>query len=122
MVSLTDEFASSRPSSCPFAPQIDTIVYNLTVNLRNAQDQFTINFGPAITVNVRFTYTGPGFSFDTSVPLTIPFGASLAVFQYTRSEWNNFFGSECQEESFIPQCIISVDNATVSPTSLLQLC
>jgi hypothetical protein len=122
MVSLTDEFASSRASSCPFAPQIDTIVYNLTVDLRNAQDQFTINFGPAITVNVRFTYTGPGFSFDTSVPLTIPFGASLAVFQYTRSEWNNFFGSECQEESFIPQCIISVDNATVSPTSLLQLC
>jgi hypothetical protein len=121
-VTVDDEFIRTQASSCPFAPQIDSEIYRILVTVLDVNGFPATNFGPTITANVRFTLTSPFFTFDTTVPVSVPFGSSQGVFEYTRSEYNNFFGNECQEETFIPQCIVSVDNATLDAFSPLSQC
>ena len=121
-VLVNDEFVRTQPTTCPFAPQIDTEIYRIAVSVRDINDVPTTNFGPPIVVTVRFEYRGPSFSQDFNLPITVPFGASTAEYVYPRSEWNNFFGNECSEETQTPQCIVSVSNATLIPLSNLATC
>jgi small nuclear ribonucleoprotein (snRNP)-like protein len=122
LVSVDDVFVRTTPSSCPFAPQIDSEIYKIVVSVTNLAGITTTNFGPPITVNVRFTYTGPSFGQDFTIPISVPFGSSIGEYTYTQSAWNNFFGSECSQETQIPQCVVSVQNATLSVISPLTLC
>jgi small nuclear ribonucleoprotein (snRNP)-like protein len=122
LVSVADEFVTTTPSSCPFAPQIDSEIYKIVVSVTDLAGLPTTNFGAPITANIRFTYTSPSFSQTFTIPVSIPFGSSTGEYTYTKSEWNNFFGSECSEETQIPECVVSVENATLSVTSPLTSC
>jgi len=122
-VSVDDEFFGTQPSSCPFAPSLPTEVRRVTVSLFDAQGVSTINFGPNVVTTLRFTFF-PAFggSSDFNINVTIPFGSSTATYLYNSVEYNNFFGTECQEERIELQCVVSVTNASVLPTSFIQPC
>jgi hypothetical protein len=121
-VTVDDEFVRFETSSCPFG-FIDNEVRRTTVSLFDAQGVPTTNFGPDVVADIRYTfYPAFGGSQTTSINIVIPFGASNGSFTYNAVEYNNFFGNECTEERLEIDCVISVTNASVLPTSFIQPC
>jgi hypothetical protein len=122
-VTVDDEFVGQQASSCPFAPSLPTEVRRTTVSLFNAQAVPTINFGPNVVANIRYTfYPAFGGSQTTNINIVIPFGASTANFTYNAVEYSNFFGNECTEERLEIDCVVSVTNASLLPISFIQSC
>lgn len=122
-VSVSEEVFGTQPSSCPFAPNFPSVVNRVTVNLFDAQGVPTQNFGPNVVTRVLFQFFGAeGGSSEFTINITIPFGASSATFDYLASEYNNIFGTECQEETTFLDCVVSVTNALLLPTSPIPAC
>ena len=124
-VLVDNEFERSEPTTCPFDPFApDTEIWRTKVFLQDALGNSQINEGDDVVVLVRFViFPCFGGSQTFNVTITIPFGESSAFYEYNRVEFLDCgFGSECFQEVQEAECVISVTNASLSPTSNLLSC
>lgn len=122
-VLITDEFVRNETTTCPFNPSApDSEIRRIVLQLRDSFNNNTINEGDPVSVILRFNFGGC-FSFNQEIPITIPFGASTATYQYYASQYVDCgFGSTCTEETLTPDCVIAVINATIGTGSEFVAC
>lgn len=121
-VLVTDEFVSSQPTTCFFGGG-DDVVRKIVLQLKDSNDNNVVNNGDTVTVIVKFDFTGCFGSFTQNIPISIPFGSSTTSFQYNSSVFVDCGqGNFCTEETNVPNCIVSVFNATLNVLSDLSAC
>jgi len=122
-VVVTDEYIRNEASFCPFPGFYpDSEIRQLVLQLKDSFGNNTTNVGDAVSVIVRFDIAGCSTN-TFEIPITIPFGASTATYEYYASQYIDCgFGSECFEETFIPNCIVFVTNATLNILSDFTEC
>lgn len=123
-VSVSDLTNRLETSTCPFGPAPDTEIWRTTVQLTDASGNSVINDGDTVVVSVRYTYAPcSGGTQLITIDIEIPYGASSAFYEYPKSEWIDCgIGTECFEETTDIDCVVSITNASLSPTSPIISC
>jgi hypothetical protein len=122
-VLVNDEEWRQERSNCPFGFPPDSIIYRTTATVLDSNGNPVTNFGEAIGVTVNYTVSpcfGP--SFQTFRTLIIPYGSSTAFTEYSRLTYVDCGQGNCVEETQIADCVASITNATLSPSSTLLEC
>jgi hypothetical protein len=120
---VDDQEWRQERSNCPFGSPPDTVIYRTTAAVLDANGNPTINFGGTITVTVNYIFTNcfGGQSLNSKI-ITIPYGASSAFVEYSRSTYVDCGGASCVEETEVIDCVGSVINATLSNSSPIAAC
>ena len=122
-VLVTDEFVRNENTTCPFDPfGAPDEIRRIVLQLRDSFNVNTTNEGDPVSVIIKFDLAGCN-TFSPNIPITIPFGASSAVYEYTAFERVDCgIGNTCTNQTFTPDCVVSVNNATLGTGSDLAAC
>jgi hypothetical protein len=122
-VLVDDQEWRQERSNCPFGSPPDTVINRTIATVYDVNGNPAINFGSTISVTVNYTITTCiGSSFITSKVIQIPYGASTAFVEYSRSTYVDCGQSNCVQETEIVDCIASITNATLFASSTISLC
>lgn len=97
-----------------------------TATLLDSSGNVVTNFGPPISVNVKYTYDpcfGP--TFDTIGTITIPYGSSTGTLSYDSSKVVDCGQSNCEPEYQTIDCVDSLSGQaglTLYPSSPISAC
>lgn len=123
-VFITNEFVRNEPSTCPFQGfYSDTEIRRIFVQLRDVFGNNVVNVGDTVTIQIRFLVFGCNISQQFIQTLSIPFGETSTSYQFTATKWVDCgFGSECFDENIVPDCVVSITNASLAAGGDLLAC
>jgi hypothetical protein len=118
-ISVDDSVWDSQTSFC-LGTGFSGTVSRTTATLVDATGAPVINYGSAITVVVEYVGSGCG-GFTQQYDITIPYGASSGFVQYTSLQYVDC-GFGCEPETLTPDCVFSVSQYSVYPSSPIPEC
>jgi hypothetical protein len=123
-VLITDEFVRNETTFCPYGGSYpDTEIRRVVVQLRNSSNVNVVNNGGDVITTIEFTEVGCSSTFNFNQPITIPFGAASARYEYRRTAYVDCgSGPNCIEETIIPNCVVSITNAILGTGSTIVAC